>query len=169
MALLIDGEGSLIQEDPWRRTEEEAKEDYSLVTAEHWSKLTKEQRTNQLAVSPHLGLEVKAEEPWSQLGDGVELLPQISLLVVVFSFFRDGRGYSLIRRAREELGFSGDIRAAGDILADQIYFLKRCGATSFVIADDDLDEVRELIFPFSYAYQRGVDKQRTIIAQRNKS
>jgi len=173
MALLIDAEGSLIKEDPWQRSEGEAKQDYSLLTSDYWSGLSKEQRTRQLAISPHLGLELKAEEPLSQLGsqleNEVDCLGQIALLVVVFSFFRDGRGYSLIRRCREELGFRGDIRAAGDILADQLYFLKRCGATSFVIADDDLDEVKQLIFPFSYVYQKAVDKQETITKQRSKS
>ena len=177
MALLIDAEGSLIKEDPWHRSEGEAKQDYSLLTSDYWSGLSKEQKARQLAISPHLGLELKAEEPLSQLGsqlgseleDEVDCLGQIALLVVVFPLFRDGRGYSLIRRCRQELGFRGDIRAAGDILADQLYFLKRCGATSFVIADDDLDEVKQLIFPFSHAYQGAADKQETITKQRSKS
>lgn len=169
MALLIDAEGSLIKEDPWHRSEGEAQQDYSLLTGDYWSGLTKEQQGRQLAVSPHLGLELKAEEPLSQLGDGIDSLGQLALIVVVFPFFRDGRGYSLIRRCREELGFGGDIRATGDILADQLYFLKRCGATSFVIADDDLDEVKQLIFPFSYAYQKAMDKQETITKHRSKS
>ena len=166
--MLIDAEGSPIKDDPWHQYEDAAaiKRDYAIIAASGWSELDEAGREQLLAQSPHLGLEVKAEEPWTQLGDGLRLLPQISFLLIIFSSFRDGRGYSLIRRGREEGNFRGEIRVAGDILADQIYFLKRCGANSFVIADDDLEEVRRLLFPFTYSYQDAVDHPHTIAVKR---
>ena len=170
MTLLIDAAGIPIKDDPWHQYEDpaEAKGDYAILPAAVWSGMDGAGRERLLARSPHLGLELKAEEPWTQLGDGLQLLPRIDFLLVIFSSFRDGRGYSLIRRGREEENFRGEIRVGGDILADQIYFLKRCGANSFVIADDDPEEVRKLLFPFTYSYQDAPDHPHTITMKRRE-
>jgi uncharacterized protein (DUF934 family) len=68
-------------------------------------------------------------------GERVEaLLPFLSrlgLVVFTFSRFSDGRGFSEARILRHQLGFLGEIRAAGDIFVDQYAFLLRCGFDSF--------------------------------------
>jgi len=51
-------------------------------------------------------------------------------VAVRFASFADGRGFSHIRTLRERLGFRGDIRAVGHVIADQFLFLVRCGASS---------------------------------------
>jgi uncharacterized protein (DUF934 family) len=64
------------------------------------------------------------------------LAPEIgrfSLIAVDFPKFSDGRGFSLARRLRGELGFSGELRAVGDILYDQLQLLERCGFDAFEI------------------------------------
>ena len=54
-------------------------------------------------------------------------LDRLSLVVVPFPVFRDGRGFTLARTLRERYGFEADIRAVGHILVDQYSFLLRCG------------------------------------------
>jgi uncharacterized protein (DUF934 family) len=64
-------------------------------------------------------------------------LDQLALIEVSFPKYRDGRGYSSARVLREA-GYEGELRAAGDVLVDQIPFMRRCGFDSF-IADAELD------------------------------
>ena len=49
---------------------------------------------------------------------------------VRFPKFRDGRGYSSARILREA-GYTGELRAQGDVLVDQIAYMKRCGFDTF--------------------------------------
>ena len=58
---------------------------------------------------------------------------RIALIEVAFPSFRDGRGYSAARVLREA-GYAGELRAEGDILVDQIAFMRRCGFDSFAPA-----------------------------------
>nr|WP_269332093.1 DUF934 domain-containing protein [Futiania mangrovii] len=60
-------------------------------------------------------------------------LSHLDMIAVRFPKFNDGRGYSTIRLLRERHGFKGEIRATGDVLLDQIAFLRRVGATAFEI------------------------------------
>ena len=57
-------------------------------------------------------------------------LDRLALIEVAFPKFRDGRGYSSARILREA-GYTGELRAQGDVLVDQIGYLKRCGFDSF--------------------------------------
>jgi phosphoadenosine phosphosulfate reductase len=84
-----------------------------------------------LAHEGPLGIEVGA-------GDSVDtLVPHLSrlrLIAVSFPKFSDGRSYSAARLLRERLGFTGELRAVGDVLSDQIPLMRRCGITSFSVA-----------------------------------
>lgn len=57
-------------------------------------------------------------------------LSRLTLVEIAFPTFRDGRGYSAARIVREA-GYGGELRAAGDVLVDQIVYLRRCGFDSF--------------------------------------
>jgi uncharacterized protein (DUF934 family) len=60
----------------------------------------------------------------------IPLIDRLTLVEIAFPSFRDGRGYSSARILREA-GFKGELRAQGDVLVDQIAFMKRCGFDSF--------------------------------------
>jgi uncharacterized protein (DUF934 family) len=47
-------------------------------------------------------------------------------LVIEFPSFMDGRGFSHARKIRQA-GHRGELLAAGDLLSDQLEFLRRCG------------------------------------------
>jgi uncharacterized protein (DUF934 family) len=65
--------------------------------------------------------------------DATVLLPvlhRVRLVEVDFPKFRDGRGFSTARILREA-GYTGEIKATGDVLVDLIFFMRRCGFDSF--------------------------------------
>ena len=62
-------------------------------------------------------------------------LARFALIAVAFPKFTDGRGYSLARQLRGPYGFTGELRASGEVLFDQLQFLARCGFDSFDIKD----------------------------------
>jgi uncharacterized protein (DUF934 family) len=92
--------------------------------------------------------------------DARALLPHIDRLTLVeitFPKFRDGRGYSSARILREA-GYTGEMRAAGDVLVDQVPFMKRCGFDSFA-PDVPLDQavVDKLTTIYDHVYQGAAD------------
>lgn len=54
-------------------------------------------------------------------------LPRLDLIALHFPRWTDGRAYSQARLLRGRLGFSGQLRAVGDVIADQVLQLWRCG------------------------------------------
>lgn len=61
-------------------------------------------------------------------------LPCMDLVVLPFAAFTDGRSFSLARQIRG-LGYTGELRAAGNILPDQLGFLLEVGFDSFEVPD----------------------------------
>lgn len=62
-------------------------------------------------------------------------LARFSLIALVFPKFQDGRNFSLARLLRGRYGFSGELRAVGEVLLDQIQAMERCGFDAFEITD----------------------------------
>ena len=59
-------------------------------------------------------------------------LGHFAVIAVNFPQFTDGRGYSIGRLLRERYGWRGELRAVGDVLRDQLFYLTRCGFDAFV-------------------------------------
>ncbi|MEM9189342.1 MAG: DUF934 domain-containing protein [Myxococcota bacterium] len=91
------------------------------------------------------------------------ILDEVSLLALEFPKFTDGRGYSTARLLRENAGYSGELRAVGDVLRDQLFYMARCGFNSFALREDqNLDEALIALEEFSVTYQAAVDEARPI-------
>lgn len=60
-------------------------------------------------------------------------LGQLTVIAIEFPKFTDGRGYSLARLLRERHAYTGEIRAVGNVLRDQLLYMQRCGFTSFAL------------------------------------
>lgn len=92
--------------------------------------------------------------------DARELIPhfeRIALIEVAFPSFRDGRGYSTARILREA-GYTGELRAEGDVLVDQIAFMRRCGFDSFAPAKPiDPAVAQAVLARYPDVYQRAAD------------
>lgn len=76
-------------------------------------------------------------EDVTKLGDR---LAGVKLVVLTFPTFTDGRAYSQARLLRERMGYTGELRAAGQVSIDQIPFMLRCGFDSFATAQKGFAE-----------------------------
>jgi uncharacterized protein (DUF934 family) len=102
--------------------------------------------------------------------DARVLLPyidRIALVEVSFPKFRDGRGYSIGSILREA-GYAGELRAAGDVLVDQIGPMRRCGFDAF-LSDAEINRAAldRLLAIFDDVYQKTVDGRAPIWAKRH--
>lgn len=96
-------------------------------------------------------------EPGDDARDLLPHLDRLCLVEVNFPVFGDGRGYSAARILREA-GYAGELRAVGDVLVDQIVFLRRCGFDSFAPAAPlDEADVSAALDRFPNVYQPAAD------------
>ena len=80
-------------------------------------------------------------------------LAELDLIAIEFAAFADGRGYSFATLLRRQ-GFTGELRAVGDVFKDVIFYLKRCGFDSFALKDGkDLEVAKAGLHDFSFSYQ----------------
>ncbi len=96
-------------------------------------------------------------------GEGPEgiaaILGRLGLVAVRFPAFTDGRGYSTARLLRQRYGWSGELRAVGDVLRDQMFYLARCGFDTFDLKDgESVAEALAGFGDFTEAYQAAVDR-----------
>ena len=96
-------------------------------------------RDDVAADEPVVSLDAFLEQPNAvsvriEAGDDPErLMPhltRVKLVEVDFPKFRDGGGFSTAR-IRSEAGYTGEIKATGDVLVDLVWFMRRCGFDSF--------------------------------------
>ena len=84
--------------------------------------------------NPHpLGLLVS---PGDRVEDVGEDLGRFASIAILFPAFTDGRGYTSARILSERLGYKGELRAVGDVLADQVPLMRRCGIDAFVVRNE---------------------------------
>jgi len=69
-------------------------------------------------------------EPGDEARDLLPYLERLKLIEVNFPAYTDGRGYTSARVLREA-GYTGELRAVGDVLVDQLAYMRRCGFDSF--------------------------------------
>lgn len=86
-----------------------------------------------LAHSSPVGVYLQPEDDPALL---VPTLQQVGAIAVRFPAFHDGRGYSTARLLRERYGYTGELRAVGDIGQDQAYYLAQVGFDSFAPHDE---------------------------------
>nr|WP_110656454.1 DUF934 domain-containing protein [Salinicola halimionae] len=110
--------------------------------------------------------------PW--LPSDAELTPELvaaiekaALVAIDFPAFTDGRGYTLARLLRERFGYTGEIRAIGDVLIDQLYYMGRCGFDALALREDqELEPALNALKAFSVSYQPAVDLGEPLFARR---
>lgn len=94
-------------------------------------------------------------------------LDRLALVEIAFPKFRDGRGYSSARILREA-GFTGELRAQGDVLVDQIAFMRRCGFDSFAPEKSlNMDDVAAALDRYADVYQPAADGRTPVWALRH--
>ena len=90
-------------------------------------------------------------------------LPRLAVVAVNFPKFADGRGYSIAALLRTRHGYRGELRAIGDVLRDQFFYLTRCGFDVLQpkegkYTDAQLEAALASFADFSEPYQAAVDR-----------
>lgn len=94
-------------------------------------------------------------------------LPQLALVALDFPKFGDGRSYSNARLLRERFGFTGQVRAVGDVLREQAGFMLRVGFDAFEPADGaTANEWQAATLRYRHVYQRSADGRAPAFVER---
>jgi uncharacterized protein (DUF934 family) len=87
-------------------------------------------------------------------------LDKFAVVAVDFPKFTDGRGYSIAYNLRMRLGYTGELRAIGDVLRDQLFSMQRVGFNAYdVRADRSIEDALKGLSDFSETYQASVDQK----------
>jgi uncharacterized protein (DUF934 family) len=140
--------------DPWVRiADEDPVPDgaAALFTCERWRR----EREILLARNAPLGIVLRSDQPPLPIADD---LPRLGLVALEFPKFTDGRPYSHARLLRQRLGYRGELRAVGNVLRDQLLFMRRCGFDAFELPDGaDVEAWRSALGEISVFYQPAAD------------
>ncbi|MFM9913717.1 MAG: DUF934 domain-containing protein [Methylophilaceae bacterium] len=108
-----------------------------------------------------VGIWLDTHEPLEPLAD-IDL-SLFSVIAVHVERFPDGRIFSLGNLLRTRYGFKNELRAFGDVLRDQLFFLKRSGFDSYLIrADRSAEDALAGLRDFSEPYQGAVDNTQPV-------
>ncbi|MFK7991199.1 MAG: DUF934 domain-containing protein [Sandaracinaceae bacterium] len=137
-------------DDPWTRLEEDApRSDGDVIVS--WARWTAGLEPGPGRVGVVVPGGVDPAEVATKL-DGV------ALIAIEFPKFTDGRGYSLARLLRDRYGYTGELRAVGHVLRDQLHYMARCGIDSFDLFDGkDVEDAIQAFSDFHGSYQPAAD------------
>ncbi|WUR14894.1 DUF934 domain-containing protein [[Empedobacter] haloabium] len=113
-----------------------------------------------LSTRPAIGVWLaSSERPEELKGE----LDKFAVVAVDFPKFTDGRGYSIAYNLRMRLAYTGELRAIGDVLRDQLFQMKRCGFDAYATRPDrSIEDALKGLTVFSETYQASVDDQRPL-------
>ncbi|AYH45755.1 DUF934 domain-containing protein [Azoarcus sp. DN11] len=99
---------------------------------------------------------------WLNAGEGPEDIAddtkRLAVIAVNFPKFTDGRGYSTATLLRTRYGYTGELRAIGDVLRDQFNYMTRSGFDALQpradrYSDEQLEAAVASIRDFTQPYQ----------------
>lgn len=140
-----------VTQDSWGYIVDETplKADYNIVSLARW-----QQERELLAKTKNLGLRLA---PDAMLEDIADDLSNFQLIELYLPVFTDGRAFTHARLLRSRYGFTGDIRASGDFMRDQVFYLNRVGVSSFELNDqDNAQQVIQSMGDFSVDSQQSI-------------
>lgn len=119
----------------------------------------------QLETRTDVGVWLDSDETADSLAADVGRLP---LIGVNFPGFMDGRSFSTARLLRERYGFTGELRAVGNFIRDQMCYLRRCGVNAFAFANEetDLEAALKSLNDFTEYHQASVDQPLPLFRRR---
>lgn len=158
-----------IIEDSWQYLELEYDADASassvpegdvIVPLSYWTKC----RSQLLNRKSSLGILIDSGDDIEAVTDDLQ---HFKLIALNFPVFTDGRPYSYARLLRERYHFKGEIRAVGDIMRDQLYFMQRCGFNAFQLrADKDIKDALNAFGELTIKYQTASDHAKPVYKYR---
>ncbi|MDG2522553.1 DUF934 domain-containing protein [Caulobacter segnis] len=117
-----------------------------------------------LAAGRKVGVRLESDQAVEDLAYD---LPRLSVVALAFPKFRDGRAFTSARLLRERLGFTGEVRAVGDVFREQAGFMVRCGFDAFEPSDGSTaQEWGTAAGRFRHVYQRAADDRAPAFEER---
>lgn len=114
--------------------------------------------------SRKLGIWLNSDEPPEALKQECQ---DMALIAINFPAFADGRGYSYATILRAQYHYTGELRAIGDVLKDQLSYMARVGFNSFAMREDQkLEEALNHLADFSVTYQAAIDNPQPLFQAR---
>ena len=105
-----------------------------------------------------IGIVLQTHEPIEKLVEAFDDLNSLPVIAVYVQIFADGRNFTLGNLLRTRYGFKNELRAVGDIMRDQLYFLKRSGFDSYLIKEGrNAEEAIASLNDFTQPYQGASD------------
>lgn len=96
-------------------------------------------------------------------------LPRLAVVALAFPKHRDGRAFSSAVLLRKRLGFTGEVRAVGDVFAEQAGHLVRCGFDAYEVADGVSPELwAHNVHRHRHVYQRAADARTPAYVERGE-
>jgi uncharacterized protein (DUF934 family) len=114
-------------------------------------------RRDSLKARGEVAVWLASDERPEALKDDLASLP---LIAIDFPKFADGRGYSIAYNLRARFDYQGELRAIGDVLRDQLFYMQRVGFNAFATRPDrSIEDALKGLTDFSEAYQASWDKK----------
>lgn len=112
-----------------------------------------------------IGLLIQSNE---RIEDVADDLDYFVIIAVNFPKFVDGRGYSTAALLRQRYHYQGEIRAVGDVLHDQLFYMQRVGFDSYALKDgkDVVYALQKGFTTFGEAYQAATDQPQPYFRRR---
>lgn len=137
-------------DDPWHLVEPNAltsdEEEFRLFALAHYLHLA-----DHRALPANAGLVIAPDDDVTRLSGYLHRVPVVA---IHFPTYTDGRGYTHARRLRRSLGYTGELRAIGDVRPDQLLEMVRVGFDAFSFDDaPDRSLVARRLEQFTHFYQ----------------
>jgi len=115
------------------------------------------------------GIWLDTHETLESLISAIDDINKLPIIAIHVERFADGRIFSLGTLLRTRYSYKNELRAFGDVLKDQLFFLKRSGFTSFLIrADRSAEDAITSLHDFSQPYQGAADEPRPVFQRYNR-
>lgn len=111
-----------------------------------------------------IGVWLDSHQDPAEIADAID---RFAVIAVNFPKFADGRGFSIAALLKSRYAFTGELRAIGDVLRDQLFYMKRVGFNAFAVrADKDIHDAVKALKDFSEVYQGSVDQPLPLFKRR---
>ncbi len=155
--------GKLIN-DPWVHVADEVAVPASgpvIVGLKRW----REERAALIKRKDPIGVRLQSNHTAGDVADDLEHLGVVAL---AFPVFKDGRAYTNARRLRERHGYTGEIRAIGNVLRDQYLFMRRCGFDALEVKEGETErDWQKATQAIGVFYQAAADGHETVMQRRH--
>jgi len=150
----------LVVADDWRLLADGFGGGRTIVPLERWRKERAALLSAGTAVGVLLPNTADVDAVYPEVGDR-------PLIALEFPTFADGRALSQAVVLRTRLGYTGELRAVGDITRDLVFWLGRCGFDTIVPrADQDLEACRLALSELQVSYQAAADGRTPVWIER---